>query len=319
MPPLQFLIVEDDDNDAVLLQNELRRAGFEFTARIVDQQAGFRAALDEQRPDVVIADFRLPRFDALAALELLRTHARKTPFIVYAGALDDETAQLCVKLGAADCVPKQDPKRLASALRAALERRRLVEEKEMAVRAADQRFRVLAELAPVLIWQCDAQGRFHYFNRAWAEFAGTVPRDGAEWLEIVHPDDRPRCQQVLAEKLNTREPCQLELRLRRFDGEYRTILCQAAPLTDAGRGFGGFVGSGLDISERAPSPPLRPGLRHEFNNRIAIIRMTADVLAEMSGLPPDAQQRAREISEATDYITELVRELPASTPPSVIV
>lgn len=322
-PPLQILIVEDDDNDVVLLQQALRRGGLQFDARVVDQLAGFTQALESGRTDLVISDFRLPRFDALGALEVLRHHARKTPFIVHAGGLDEETAVLCLKLGAADCVPKGETTRLLAAVRAALDRKRLVEERELAVREAESRFRLLADLAPVLIWQCDALGRFHYFNKAWSDFAGAIPRDGTEWIELVHPEDRQRCQHTLAEKLTTHQPCQLELRLRRGDGQFRTVLCQAAPIVDSRDGFRGFVGSGLDVTERVgavpAAPPLRPGLRHEFNNRLGIIRMTADIMAEMPGLPPAALQRAQEISRAADYACELVRELPSSTPPRLVV
>lgn len=315
MSLLQFLIVEDDDNDVVLLQNALRRAGLEFNAQVVDHQAGFRFALEEQRPDLVIADFRLPRFDALAALEVLQHHARKTPFIVFAGGLDEETARLCLKLGAADCVAKQQPERLVAAVRAALERRRHVEEKAQAVRESEARFRLLAEAAPALLWRCDAEGRLLHFNPAWSEFTGITVTDEAGWTDCLHPEDRDRWHQLAAEQLALGQTVEVRLRLRRADGEFRALFCRATPIDD-GRA-GGFIGAALETSGAAPAPALRPGLRHEFNNRLAIIRMTAEMLAETPGLPPAVVQRAREIAESADHTCELVRELPSSAPPRV--
>ncbi len=148
MAPLQILIVEDDKNDVILLQKELRAGGLVFESRVVDTQADFVQALEDTIPDLIIADFQLPRFDALTALELSQVKTRRTPFIIFTGCLDEATAVLCMKLGAWDYVLKQNPVRLVACIRSALERRRLVEEREQAIREGEQRFRQLADIAP---------------------------------------------------------------------------------------------------------------------------------------------------------------------------
>jgi PAS domain S-box-containing protein len=256
-PLLQLLIVEDDENDVILLQKELRSGGLQFESRVVDSQPAFVRALDEFNPDLIIADFRLPRFDALTALELTQSRSRKIPFIVFTGALDEETALLCLKLGAWDCILKQHPARLVPCLRGALERKRLVEEKELAQRESEQRFRHFADLAPALVWMTDSGGRPQFFNRAWQEFTGRS-RDAEQpeaWLEAVHPDDRDRCAETLRDRVATLQTCRLEFRLRRHDGVHRRVLCQAAPFYTQRETFGGYVASAVEVVEAGTGAP----------------------------------------------------------------
>lgn len=251
MDPLQILIVEDDENDVILLQKELRAGGLVFESRVVDTHTDFVRALNESIPDLIIADFQLPRFDALTALELSQHKARRTPFIIFTGCLDEATAVLCMKLGAWDYVLKQNPVRLVACIRSALERRRLVEEREQAIREGEQRFRQLADIAPVLIWMSDAAGSFQYFNRAWLEFRGRSESEekNSGWIEGIHPADRSRCEQMVQARIATLQPCQMEFRLKRHDGSYRWILCNGAPYYSGKDRFSGYIGSGIDITD----------------------------------------------------------------------
>jgi PAS domain S-box-containing protein len=251
MDPLQILIVEDDENDVILLQKELRAGGLVFDSRVVDTHSDFVRALDETIPDLIIADFQLPRFDALSALELSQHKTRRTPFIIFTGCLDESTAVLCMKLGAWDYVLKQNPVRLVACIRSALERRRLVEEREQAIREGEQRFRQIADVAPVLIWMADASGSFHYFNRAWLAFTGRSEsaEKNSGWIEGIHPADRSRFEQTIQGKIATLQQCQIEFRLRRHDGSYRWILCNGAPYYSGKERFSGYIGSGIDITD----------------------------------------------------------------------
>lgn len=261
MAPLQILIVEDDENDVILLQKELRAGGLVFESRLVDTQAGFVQALEESIPDLIIADFQLPRFDALTALELSQLKTRRTPFIIFTGCLDEATAVLCMKLGAWDYVLKQNPVRLVACIRSALERRRLVDEKEQAIREGEQRFRQLADVAPVLFWMSDASGSFQYFNRFWLAFRGRTEMEERNegWLEGLHPDDRTRCEHVLHSRITTLQPIQWEFRLRRHDGLFRWIVCHGAPYYSGQDRFAGYIGSGIDVTEIKSLETARKG------------------------------------------------------------
>lgn len=296
MDPLQILIVEDDENDVILLQKELRAGGLVFESRVVDTHADFVRALNEAVPDLIIADFQLPRFDALTALELSQHKTRRTPFIIFTGCLDEATAVLCMKLGAWDYVLKQNPVRLVACIRSALERRRLVEEREQAIREGEQRFRQLADVAPVLIWMSDASGSFQYFNRAWLAFRGrSEPEEkNSGWIEGIHPADRSRCEQMITAKIATLQPCQMEFRLRRHDGSYRWILCNGTPYYSGKDRFSGYIGSGIDITDIKEAENTRghgyeltsaliesipwPAYAKDFSGRFVAVNQAASLL-----------------------------------------
>src|SRR5260221_10974929 len=99
--PLRVLLIEDSPADAVLVVRELERAGFDCDWRRVMTEADYLAALDPAL-DVIVADFNLPQFSALRALELLRACDFDIPFIVVSGSIGEETAVRILKSGATD-------------------------------------------------------------------------------------------------------------------------------------------------------------------------------------------------------------------------
>ncbi len=123
---------------------------------------------------------------------------------------------------------------------------------EEALLESEERFRTLADVAPVLIWLSDTDKRCVYFNKPWLEFTGRTLEEevGFGWSEGVHPDDMDRCLRIYMEAFDQRETFQMEYRLRRHDGEYRWLLDTGTPRFDAAGRFIGYVGSCTDIHER---------------------------------------------------------------------
>ena len=120
-PSLRVLMVEDRAEDAELAIRELRRADLDCRTQLVDDASAFRRALTAFKPDVVLADYTVPGFGGMAALEILQAEAPTVPLIIVTGSLDEETAVACIKSGAADYVLKSNLIRLAPAVRGALE------------------------------------------------------------------------------------------------------------------------------------------------------------------------------------------------------
>src|SRR5262252_4947316 len=114
--PLQVLIVEDSENDALLLELELQRAGYATICHRVDTAAAMSAALDRQRWDLVIADYVMPLFNGLAALALVREKGLDLPFIIVSGHITEDTAVAAMKAGAHDYVMKDKLARLGPAV-----------------------------------------------------------------------------------------------------------------------------------------------------------------------------------------------------------
>lgn len=120
-PKLRVLLVEDNQLDAELVLRALRKDGFEIIALVVQDETGFTRALITHSPEVVLADFNLPNWTGMAALDVLRREKLDIPLILVSGALGDVTAVECIKRGATDYVLKDGLARLPEAIRRALQ------------------------------------------------------------------------------------------------------------------------------------------------------------------------------------------------------
>jgi PAS domain S-box-containing protein len=121
-----------------------------------------------------------------------------------------------------------------------------------ALRESEQRFRVLADHAPVLIWLTDVRGRYVWVNQRWLEFTGRPLADevGNGWAAGIHPEDRDWTLQVGHTAVAEHREFQLEFRLRRHDGTYRWMLSRGLPRFGLAGEFTGFIGSCIDVSDR---------------------------------------------------------------------
>ena len=117
---LRLLILEDVAAEAELAVKALETAGLDCTWQRVDSETEFRAGLRELRPDVILSDFSMPRFDGMSALALAAAEATDTPFIFVSGTIGEECAIEALKHGAVDYVLKNNLARLAPAVQRAL-------------------------------------------------------------------------------------------------------------------------------------------------------------------------------------------------------
>ena len=131
-PMLRALLLEDNQLDAELVLRALRKHNFEVSARIVQDEAGFTQALHSHCPDIVLADFNLPSWTGMAALDVLRREGLDIPMILVSGAVGDMTAVDCIKRGATDYVLKDGLARLPEAVRRALEEKQLRQSRRQA-------------------------------------------------------------------------------------------------------------------------------------------------------------------------------------------
>ncbi len=122
---------------------------------------------------------------------------------------------------------------------------------EARLRESEARFRQLAETMPQLMWLIHADGKTDYANDRWREYTGLSLEQGAGWLELIHPDERPETARRWQEAVRTGGPYSMELRLRRArDGAYRWFLAQCLPVRENGGRIERWLGTATDIQEQ---------------------------------------------------------------------
>jgi PAS domain S-box-containing protein len=172
---LHILILEDNPADAELEEYELRRSGLAFISRVVDTREAFLKELDEFAPDLILADYDLPTFDGLKALEIVKEKCPDVPFILVTGRVGEEFAIETLKKGVTDYVMKGNLKRLVSSINRALEEARLKEERKL---AEDARFKAMAlfsgfaEASQYGMGMADLDGTILYANSTLVRMLG---------------------------------------------------------------------------------------------------------------------------------------------------
>lgn len=172
--PLRVLLLEDRPADAELVLRALTKAGIAAQWRRVQTEADFVATLATP-PDLILADFRLPQFDGLKALQLVRDRGLALPFIIVTGTLGDERAAECVRHGATDYVLKDRLARLGPAVHRALAERRLRadrRETDEKLRRSEENYRTLFNEAADGIYISDTEGRLLDANPHGCELFG---------------------------------------------------------------------------------------------------------------------------------------------------
>src|SRR6266581_1190378 len=254
---LHALIVEDSEFDAQMLVSMLRKGGYEVNSERVETEAALRAALENKRWDVILADYNLPEFDALAALQVLQETALDLPFIIVSGGIGEDIAVAAMKAGAHDYLMKGNLNRLMPAVERELREaanRAGQREAERALQESELRYRLLWETSHDAVILMDTESRIHFANPAVKEVFGYAPEEiigqsltvlQPERLRGAHVGGLRRYLQTGIKKLNWRAN---ETVGRRKDGAEIPIEVSFTDMELNGeRRFVGFV---RDITER---------------------------------------------------------------------
>jgi len=139
---------------------------------------------------------------------------------------------------------------------------------ETQLRESENRFRTMADAAPVLIWMAGLDKGCTFFNKTWLEFTGRKMEDelGDGWSEGVHADDFDDCLKMYLAAFDARKPFTMKYRLRRHDGEYRFISDTGVPRYGVRGNFRGYIGACVDITDSLAQQKAL----HEFEERIAL-------------------------------------------------
>jgi len=196
---------------------------------------------------------------------------------------------------------------------------------EEALRRSEERHRSFVETTNEWVWVCDAAGRMVYNNPAVAAVLGHTPAqlEGANTLDLVHPDDRPAAVALLTRAVAERRGWSgVVFRWRHRDGSYRHLECNAVPTFDAIGRVTGFQGADRDITDRLRLEAelrqaqkmeavgrLAGGIAHDFNNLLTVINGYSEMLLGDPALGQVGREVAAEIARAGDQAAALTRQL----------
>ena len=199
---------------------------------------------------------------------------------------------------------------------------------EEALRESEERFRLIANTAPVMIWMSGTDNEITYLNQTWLDYAGRASDAAVATLQamVLHPDEAERCREVYEKAVEQRVRFQLEHRLRRHDGEYCWVVTTGVPRYNADGSFVGYIGTSVDITERKRAEAVLASqklieaheqektriareLHDDISQRIALLGMHLGILKK--GLPASATDLRQEIGQMDRQIGDLASDIHA--------
>jgi len=307
--PAKILHLEDSENDAFLILHLLQKEFGDLEVVQVDNQADFMRAMEDPRIRMVLSDYSLPTYDGMSALSALRQLRPELPFIFVSGAMGEDMAVECMKIGATDYVLKSNLKRLPTAIRRAFSER----DTRMTLTEA-------ARVGRVVPWywnEVDDTWLFGYLVQEILGYAPGLLKSTPGFLKAqVHVEDLPRFVASFSpsgEKTRKDFDCRLRHRDGRWlwtrwtlawaEGRCRGILQDITELR--------LAQDALIQSQRLETlGTMIGGITHDFGNLIAAMSGAAELLGE--GPLTERQRRhvdllARSCERAKGFRDDLLR------------
>lgn len=181
------------------------------------------------------------------------------------------------------------------------------------LRESEDRFRNMANTAPVLLWISDRDKSCEFVNQGWLDLTGRSLAEvtGNGWLRDLHPDDVQHVVDIYHTAFDARQPFEIEYRLRRHDGEYRWVMHKGMPRSAVNGDFLGYIGSVIDITDRKQVEEgarllshaqrlvvmgeLSAAIAHEVKQPLTAILSNADAARMLLNSPNPPLNEIREI------------------------
>jgi PAS domain S-box-containing protein len=197
---------------------------------------------------------------------------------------------------------------------------------EGALQESEERFRLVANTAPVMIWMSGVDKAPTYFNQLWLDFTGMSEADLQNGLAaIVHPEDFQKCHEVYCCGFDQRQAFKKECRLRRSDGQYRWMLDIGVPRFHKDGSFAGYIGSCIDVTDQKLAEEAQSEmtgklieaqeqerariareLHDDINQRLAVLGFGLD---QLKNSPSDFENQVRELRKQTTELSSDVESL----------
>lgn len=249
--PLRVLIVEDSEDDAALLERELRRGGYEPVAKRVETAKAMSAELKRQEWDIVISDYVLPSFSGPEALNLLKEAGLDLPFIVISGKIGEDTAVEAMKAGAHDYIMKDRLTRLIPAIQRELEEATVRGARKQAEEALRRQAQILDQIHDSVV-STDLDGNVTSWNKGAERLFGYSDKEVlGKHISFLYPEDKHQfLEQEVIKPLRKKGEHEIEVQMRRKSGEDFHAHLSLSMLKSKDGSVVGMIGYSLDITER---------------------------------------------------------------------
>jgi PAS domain S-box-containing protein len=257
--PLRVLLVEDSEDDAMLLERELKRGGFEPVSKRVQTADALSSLLKQQEWDIVISDYMMPKFNGLEAFDLVKKTGLDLPFIIISGKIGEETAVGAMRAGVHDYIMKDKLARLIPAIQRELREAEVRRERKLAeeeLKESERRFALFMRHLPGLAFIKDENGKILYINEFAEKTYGWKIKDvlGKTDFELWPEEIATRIRESDRQALTKRKVVESIDSIDR-EGDAITYLSYRFPIIR--KGFPTWLGSvSIDITKRKQAEDL---------------------------------------------------------------
>lgn len=289
-PQTRILLLEDSEIDAELAITHLAKAETHSTVQRVATRDDFMREIASGNYDVVLADYSLPDFDGLAALDVVRERCPEMPFIFVSGVVGEEFAINALRRGATDYVMKRGLSRLPAAVDRAVAEARERQDRlraEQALRISETSAQLAIETAGLGRWEFDPKTGSFDLDARCRELFGLAPdvvANQAAFLKSCHNADRPRIETIFHQTLNAANASNIatEFRIiRAGDAQERWVSLSGRAFHDGGS-CTRLIGIVNDITERKQAEAALQDLNQTLTLRVAHKTAERDHLWQLS-------------------------------------
>lgn len=250
---INVLHLEDTPEDSDLIQMTLKREGWKIDYRRVDNEENFLEALRQTNFDIILADYHLPGYNGIEALQVCSEHYPETPFIIVSGTLGEEIAVEMLKYGATDYLLKQNLQRLCPAIKQALLETRLKQQKikaEEDLKRSEEKYRNIFENIQDVFIQIDNEGKLIEISPSISRMNGHSTNELIGCEATILFEDPSVFSHLVKQIESSGEVWDFETRLKTKSGSLKFVSINAHQIVDSNKACIGIEGSMRDIDER---------------------------------------------------------------------
>lgn len=282
MSAYKILILEDVPFDVELMEREIKKAGINYSSKTVELEEDFIDAIDNFKPDLILADHSLPHFDGVSALDIVNKKCPEVPFIFVSGKIGEEFAVEALKRGATDYVLKSNLPKVGPAIIRAIEEvkeQQKLKKAEEALHKKNMQLNEAQKIGHIGSWEWDVSTGSMDCSDEFYRILGAEQFnndfDYSYFMDFIDPEDQARVSKNVQLAIDALEPFYDEYKIIRPDGDIRVVASQGKVFNIDSNDSVRIIGTIQDITQRKiAEDKLKESLEekelllHEIHHRV---------------------------------------------------